>query len=374
MTTVLVSGCYDLLHAGHIAFFREAASYGKLYVSVGSDANIELLKGKRPVFSEAERLFIVKSIRHVEDAFIGSGAGMLDFEPDLRRLKPDFLVVNEDGHTEEKRLLCARLGVTYKILKRVPEAGLPARASSTLKNEIRFPYRIALAGGWIDQPWVSRIHPGSMVVASLIPDRGYAERSGMATSSRRRAIEIWGDRLPEGDPVVLAKALFGAENPPGTPYVSGSQDQIGLLVPGISRLSYAGDYWPKRITTTRDPGTAAWLESVLHLVPLRPRPRGYDPLKIKRLSPDFVARLGASGEKCWRAILRHDLGRLGESLSESLDAWAHLLPLTVPASARQALRRFDGCAGATLSGAGGGYVIAASDKPVSGAVRIKIRL
>jgi cytidyltransferase-like protein len=136
MPTVLVSGCYDLLHAGHIAFFREAASYGKLYVSVGSDRNIELLKGKRPVFSEAERLYIVKAIRDVEDAFIGSGTGLLDFEPDLRRLKPDFLIVNEDGHAEEKRLLCESLGVTYKILKRDPAAGLPVRASSTLKKDL----------------------------------------------------------------------------------------------------------------------------------------------------------------------------------------------------------------------------------------------
>ncbi len=137
MPTVLVSGCYDLLHAGHIAFFKEAASYGKLYVSVGSDANIRLLKGQPPVFSEAERLYIVKAIRYVEDAFIGSGTGMLDFEPDLRRLKTDYLIVNEDGHTEEKRVLCESLGVKYLILKRIPQAGLPARASSTLKKDLK---------------------------------------------------------------------------------------------------------------------------------------------------------------------------------------------------------------------------------------------
>jgi len=374
MTTVLVSGCYDLLHAGHIAFFREAASFGKLYVSVGTDRNIELLKGRPPVFSEAERLFIVKSIRHVEDAFLGTGTGMLDFEPELRRLKPDFLIVNEDGHTGEKRALCARLGVAYKILRRIPAEGLPARASSTLKNAARFPYRLALAGGWIDQPWVSRIHPGSMVVASLVPDRDFAGRSGMATSSRRRAIEIWGDRLPDGDPIVLARALFGAENLPGKPYVSGSQDQIGLLVPGISRLAYDGSYWPRRITTTRDPETAAWIESVLQLFPLRPRRKGYDPLKVKRLSRKYVEKLGASGEKCWRAILRRDLKRLGESLTESLAAWARLLPLTVDAGAMKALSRLSGHAGATFSGAGGGYIVAVSDKPVPGAFKIKIRL
>jgi cytidyltransferase-like protein len=99
---VLVSGCYDLLHGGHIAFFKTAATFGDLYVSIGRDENLLLLKGKRPVFSEEERLFTVKSIRYVYDAFLASGRGMLDFEPDLIRLKPDIFVVNSDGHTPDK--------------------------------------------------------------------------------------------------------------------------------------------------------------------------------------------------------------------------------------------------------------------------------
>ena len=99
---VLVSGCYDLLHGGHIAFFKTASAYGDLYVSVGRDENLLLLKGKKPVFSEEERLYIVKSIRYVHDAFLGSGCGLLDFEPDLVRLKPDIFLVNHDGHTSDK--------------------------------------------------------------------------------------------------------------------------------------------------------------------------------------------------------------------------------------------------------------------------------
>jgi cytidyltransferase-like protein len=133
---VLVSGCFDLLHAGHIAFLREAASFGRLFVSVGSDQNVERLKGKPPYFSAEERLYIMKNISCVEDAWIGSGKGMLDFEPELRRIKADILVVNEDGHTEEKRALCRKLGVEYKILKRIPAERLPARASSKIKKEL----------------------------------------------------------------------------------------------------------------------------------------------------------------------------------------------------------------------------------------------
>ena len=85
---VFVSGCYDLLHGGHIAFFKTAAQFGDLYVAVGADENVRLLKGKAPYFSQKERVFMVGSIKFVKEAFIASGSGMLDFEPDLERIKP----------------------------------------------------------------------------------------------------------------------------------------------------------------------------------------------------------------------------------------------------------------------------------------------
>ena len=163
---VLVSGCYDLLHGGHVAFFKTAARNGDLYVAVGSDRNILSLKGKAPYFSQEERVFMVNSIRYVKEAFVAAGSGMLDFEPDIERIKPDIFIVNFDGHTPEKELLCKKFGIEYKVLERVPEEGLPARASSSTKRELRFPYRICIAGGWMDQPWVSEVYPGSVVVAN----------------------------------------------------------------------------------------------------------------------------------------------------------------------------------------------------------------
>ena len=93
---VLVSGCYDLIHGGHVAFFKTAAAYGDLHVSLGRDENLLVLKGKKPVFSEEERLYIIKSIRYVHDAFLASGNGILDFEPDIKRVNPDILIVNHD--------------------------------------------------------------------------------------------------------------------------------------------------------------------------------------------------------------------------------------------------------------------------------------
>jgi len=372
---VLVSGCYDLLHGGHVAFFKSAAAYGDLYVSVGRDENLLLLKGKKPVFSEEERLYIVKSIRYVHDAFLGSGSGLLDFEPDMMRLKPDIFVVNSEGHTADKENLCKRSGIEYIILDRVPEPGLPPRSSSGIKTEMRFPYRLCLAGGWIDQPWVSGVHPGSVVVAQILPTLEFNDRSGLATSSRKIAATIWGDRYPDGDYELNAKLLFGAENPPGKMYISGSQDHIGLLYPGINRLIYSGSYWPEKIESTTGRDICDWLSGVLHLVPLQPRPEGYDPLRIMHLEKPLIRELGEAGTACWESILRKDVSGLGKSLTDTLLSWRKILPLTVPDRVMKEMetKYFPEYAGAITSGSGGGYVIVASETEVEGAIKIKVR-
>ena len=372
---VMVSGCYDLLHGGHIAFFKTASAYGDLYVIIGRDENLLLLKGKKPVFSEKERLYVVASIRYVYEACLASGTGMLDFEPELKRIKPDIFVVNHEGHSNDKENLCKKLGVEYVVLKRIPEPGLPARSSSETKREMRFPYRLCLAGGWIDQPWVSKIYPGSVVVAQIWPTMDFNGRSGLATSSRDFGIKIWGDRYPDGNPLENAKILFGAENPPGTQYVAGSQDHLGLLLPGINELKYNGEYWPYKIQSSVDKDTCDWLSDVIHLVPLKPRPDGYDPLKELHLEKPFIRDLGDAGERCWESILKKDISGLGKAMSDTLISWKKILPLTVPDDIMKDMETnyFTNYPGAITSGCGGGYVIVVSEKEVPGAVKIRIR-
>lgn len=374
MKKVMVSGCYDLLHAGHVAFFKTAAAYGKLYVFVGADENIRQLKGKAPYYSQDERKFMVGSIRYVEEAAIGSGMGMLDFADDMARLKPDIFIVNYDGGSEDKKALCEKYGVEYIVLDRIPEKGLPARSSSDTKRELRFPYRICIAGGWMDQPWVSEVHPGSVVVAQIWPTIDFNERSGMATSSRSVAIELWGNQLPAGDPLRNARLLFGAENYQNT-YVSGSQDHIGLLKTGINRLYYNGSYWPKKIESCIDPEICDWLSQVIHLVPLRPRPEGYNPLLEKHLEAEIVQELGEAGDRCWESIIRKDVIGLGQSMKETFLTWKRMLPYTVPDWVLQEMETgyFPFYPGAITSGSGGGYVMVASESEVPGAVKIRVR-
>ena len=372
---VLVSGCFDLLHGGHIAFFKTASSFGDLYVSIGRDENLLLLKGRKPVFSESERLYIVRSIRYVYDAFLASGNGILDFEPDLKRINPDIFIVNSDGHSVDKEILCGKLGIEYIILDRIPEPGLPPRSSSETKRNRKFPYRLCLAGGWIDQPWVSEIYPGSVVVAQIWPTMEFNDRSGMATSSRKVGIRIWGDRYPAGDFEQNAKLLFGAENPPGKNYVSGSQDHIGLLYPGVNRLYYNGGYWPEWIESSTKEDTCEWLSDVLHLVPLEPRPDGYDPLKEMHLEKPLIRELGEAGDLCWEAINNKDIIKLGNALSNTFLSWKKILPFTVPdwVMTEMETKYFPNYPGAITSGSGGGYVIVVSEKEVEGAIKIKVR-
>jgi cytidyltransferase-like protein len=132
---VVVTGCYDWFHSGHVRFFEEASAYGDLYVIVGHDANIRLLKGEgHPLRSQEERRYVVGAIRFVKQALISSGEGWLDADPEIRRLQPDLYVVNEDGDRGGKREYCQQHGMEYVVLRRVPAPGLPGRSSTALRG------------------------------------------------------------------------------------------------------------------------------------------------------------------------------------------------------------------------------------------------
>lgn len=132
---VLVTGCYDWVHSGHVRFFEEVSAYGDLYVVLGHDANLRLLKGPcHPLFPEDERRYVVGAIRYVTQALIATGHGWLDAEPEIQRLKPHIYAVNDDGDKGGKREYCARAGIEYLVLKRTPAPGLPPRTSTNLRG------------------------------------------------------------------------------------------------------------------------------------------------------------------------------------------------------------------------------------------------
>ena len=262
---VFVSGCFDVLHAGHVAFFKNAEKFGDLYVSIGSDETIRQLKNRNSIYSEEERLYIIQELKCVKKAFVATGSGKMDFLNELEKIKPDIFIVNEDGDSQEKRDLCKSLGIEYKIFERNPPMGMPPRTSTGLRAHFKMPYRIDLAGGWLDQPYVNKHHPGPVLTISIEPTQEFNLRSGMATSTRNKAIEIWGDKVPPTGET-NAKILFNYENFPGTEEISGSQDSIGIVMPGLNYLYYNGKYWPEEIKTIKNEEILDWLESVIYLV------------------------------------------------------------------------------------------------------------
>lgn len=372
-----VSGCFDLLHSGHVAFFKEAAYYGDLYVGLGSDDTIQDLKGRQTINSERERLYMVKSIKYVTDAWINTGSGILDFEDDLKKLKPDRYVVNEDGHSPIKEDLCNTLGIEYIVLKRIPEPGLPERSTSQLRGNVKsqLPYRLDLAGTWIDQPFLSRLRSGWAITISLEPIIEYNERSGMSTSTRNAAKKLWPNQLPLEKPEKLAEILFHYENTPGSELISGAQDSIGICVPGLSRHYYKGNYWPDKIEKVNDEEILDWLENHIYLVTLWPRPDGTDLLTNTDITVDNIEMLTAASELCWKAILKKDIILFGSAFLESFKAQVKLFPNMINKDIESAINRYkDTVLAWKLSGAGaGGYLVLISEKPIKNAMKVKIR-
>jgi hypothetical protein len=247
------------------------------------------------------------------------------------------------------------------------------------------PYRMAFAGGWIDQPFVSRHNPsppGSMVVVAIEPTCPFMHRCGMATGTRDVALRLWGNHLPNREPAELVRELYEAENR-GRPEPSGSQDMIGLIYPGVNRLDFdighEGGIFPSHVESNNDLAVARWLEDVIYMVPIAPRPEGYNPLGVKNLDPAWIGRLGQTGKDCYDAILRRNAADLGASMNDCMKCWEAILPHTVrhptialdlPAILGHYQSQF---AGAMYSGCGGGYLYVVSEVPVPGSIRVNVR-
>jgi cytidyltransferase-like protein len=374
---VFVSGCFDILHSGHIAFLTEAAQFGDLFVGLGSDKTIYDLKGRKTINSEDERLYMLQALSCVRKVMINKGNGILDFLDDMKFLHPDIFIVNEDGHTPDKEQICMELGVEYKILRRVPYANMPVRSSTSLRKETPIPYRIDLAGTWIDQPYVSKFCGGWAITASIEPTIDFNERSGMATSTRKKAIELWNDNLPMENPEKLARILFRYDNDPGIKDVSGSQDSIGITMPGINRFFFEPEkYWPSEFESITDLSVIKCLEERLYMITLWPRPTDFVVLEKTDISAVNVKKLTEASEMAWDGLKRKDIRAFTEGFTASFNAQVKMFPKMMNDKIAKIIHSHKSHALSwKLSGAGGGgYLILISDKEIPNAIRVKIRI
>lgn len=397
---VFVSGCYDMLHSGHVAFFKEASQYGDLYVGIGSDETILHYKGRPTVYSEQERLYMVRSIRYVKEAFVNTGSGIMDFVPTLDIVKPDVFVVNHDGSNADKEALCKERGIEYVVLDRVPDAGLKARSTTDLRKEgSQLPTRLDLAGTWIDQPYVSCFEPGWALTISLEPTFEIEERCGLSTSTRNMMKKIWPVHLPEGDPEMLAKLAFCFENDPisraNGEHISGAQDSIGICVPGLCRHYYNNNFWPEKIEMCEDESILGWLESHLCMVrmfPRRPNISVVEGCAIERLDKgeldkstviNMVHDLAQAADDCWNAIQKFDLQLFATAYKASFNAQISLFPAMIQPGVQEYINKFstdEQVLAWKMPGAGGGGYLAMVVSDLDSfceqhpeAIRLKIR-
>jgi hypothetical protein len=337
------------------------------------------LKDVSPTYNQKERVFILNALGCVTKALVAKGSGKLDFLEELETIKPEVFIVNEDGHDEEKEKICRECNIEYKVLKRIPPRGLPARSSTKMRAQMsEIPNRISIAGGWLDQPYVSSKFSGSNITISIEPSHTFNFRSGIASSTRNNAIKLWGNELPEGDPIHLAKILFSFENPPGTPreMVAGAQDSIGIVVPGLVSSYYSGKYWPCKIDQYLQEDVLDWLEDKIYLIELKPRGQNYSVFEGAQITEENARKLAEASDGCLKAILAKDFKGFASSFLKSFEAQTTIFPATFPEWIKPIIEKYkkEGMEGWKLSGAGGGgYLVAISEKPIIGAIPIKIR-
>jgi cytidyltransferase-like protein len=372
---VFVTGCFDMLHSGHIAFLEEVAAHGDVYVGIGSDETVSRLKGRYPIYNQDERKYMLEALRCVTRCSVNSGGGIMDFVDNEDALKADILFVNEDGHSPEKEEFCRKHNIQYIVSRRKPHGNLPTRSTTALRTECNIPFRIDLAGGWLDQPFVSKHYPGSVLTISIEPTIEFNDRSGMASSTRRKAIELWRTDVPGGDKEKLAKTLFSYENPPGTEIIAGSQDALGIVLSGLNNLHYDGEYWPYKIDSVLEESILRFVEDHLFLVTLEPRESTFSVLENTNLSRDGAKRLAEATDDCWSAILSKNLADFGNSFTRSFEAQAAMFPNMADDTIRSIIDQYRSRAlGWKLSGAGGGgYLILISQQEIENTIRIKIR-
>ena len=305
---------------------------------------------------------MVKSIRYVKDAYINAGHGILDFLPTLDIVKPDILVVNSDGGSEDKRRVCEERGIRYVVLQRDPHEGLAARSSTDLKkSRSQIPTRLDLAGTWIDQPYVSQYAPGWAITISLEPTFEVRERCGLSTSTRNMIRKIWPYQLPNMDPEMLAKLVFCFENDPerSDGIISGAQDSIGICMPGLCRHYYDGRFWPERIETCQDEAVLQSLEGQLAMIPMEPRRPGCSILEGKDITEAKVQALADAAARCWDAILARDLPSFARAYRDSFDAQVAMFPAMIQGTVPSYIDAFREEALAwKMPGAGGGGYLA----------------
>lgn len=302
MKKVFVSGCYDILHAGHLQFFTEARALGDhLTVSFASDAVLDHHKQRRGSIPQDHKEALLRSLRTVDDVVVGECEELgLDFKDHFLRVRPNLLVVTEDDkYGQIKRDLCAQVGAAYVVLAKTPPKFAPVSTSGIVRW-IRAPHaaplRVDFAGGWLDVPRYAR-HGAFVVNCAISPTVSlnkwpYEKRAGLGGSG------AWA--MLKGEDGVEAEINLGV----------GWQDPAIIHETGLC-VWRSG---PRPVLHLKRPGDMLAGKMALHYMPGE---HDTPAVVAKDRDYDLIERAGHTAAN---AVLHEDLHQLAAAVRLSYDA------------------------------------------------------
>jgi len=135
---VLIAGTFDIIHPGHLWFIKKASEYGELTVIVARDKNVTKIKGRRPIIPEEQRLEVIKGLKYIDHAILGSEKE--DILQVVEKLKPDVLILGPDQdfiQVEEIQNKLKARGLAVKVIKLKDKfKGTKFYKTSQIVNEI----------------------------------------------------------------------------------------------------------------------------------------------------------------------------------------------------------------------------------------------
>lgn len=373
--TVLITGFFDLLHSGHVAFIQNAAKYGNIIVSLGSDENYLRQKKRYPLNPENERKYMLESLKHIDQVHISRECGPLSFQDHLKEIKPDYFIINQDRDSHDKEKICIDNDVEYIIFEKKISQNFSRLGVSARKKLNKIPHRIDLAGGFFDQKKFNSVTPGSSVILNLEP-MNLEPRSGMASSTRRVIQELFGMSLPANQPLekisrqILAYENFDKE------YVSGATDAYGLVYPRINKFSYNGSYHPNKIETLDHDETIKWIEGRVFLIHLGAREPSYNVFDGRELiNKAMLQEYSNLADETWKSIMRRDFKGLLRAVSGTCAIQKKMIPGYIDSSIEKVVSKYNThTTAAKLMGSGGkGYLAVISEVGPENSTSIAIR-
>lgn len=222
MKKVFVSGAFNVLHAGHIMFFRQAKALGDyLIVSFPPADLLWSLYDKKSVLDDADKMALLGALDMVDEVILSSDADReLSFRSAFAACRPDVLAVTtDDRYKDAKKRLCDEFGAEFVVLEKTPPEGKQTSSSEVvdrIKAPAHAPLRVDFAGGWLDVP--ANAIPGEFIVnCSVSPtvslrEWNYRQGAGLGGSGGWSVLNGWDPVRSElglgvgwQDPAVIAE-------------------------------------------------------------------------------------------------------------------------------------------------------------------------